>query len=239
MARSSTPPARIARGAVRAARWPEGRVERPVSPIVLVIGAPGSGKGTQAALLSARHHFVYIALGEQLRSEIRHHSRLGRQVARYVAAGRLVPNGLVREEVAAALRKERRPIAERGAILDGYPRTLGQAKELLRLLQAARLANPLIVVNLRGADRVFVPRLLGRGRADDTPVVVRRRLRRFRRETGPMLRFLRRQARVIDVPAAPTASVVARAIWTHLRGVLRGAQGSVPRHARARAGRVA
>ncbi|HLN14300.1 MAG TPA: hypothetical protein VK587_13975, partial [bacterium] len=95
------------------------------------------------------------------------------------------------------------------------------------------------VVNLRGADRVFVPRLLGRGRADDTPVVVRRRLRRFRRETGPMLRFLRRQARVIDVPAAPAASAVARAIWTHLRGVLRGAQGSVPRHARARAGRVA
>jgi len=231
----------VANSSAPVARRPA-RVRSPeftVPPIVLVIGAPGSGKGTQAARLSTRHRFVYIGLGEQLRSEIRHHSRLGRQIARYVAAGRLVPNGLVREEVAAALRKERRLIEQRGAILDGYPRTLPQARELLRLLQAARFGNPLVAVNLQGPDRVFIPRLLGRGRGDDTLLVVRRRLRRFHRDTGPMLRFLRVHAQVIDVPAASSAVAVARAIWRRLRRALRGASERVPQRRRSRARRVA
>jgi len=180
------------------------------APILLMIGPPGSGKGTQAARLIARRQYVYIGVGEQLRSEMSHHSRLGRVIEHYVATGALVPTPIVHEEVAAILRKQRPRIARSGGILDGYPRTLSQARDLLRLLKEVRLRNPLIVVNLRGPDRLFVDRLLGRGRADDTPAVVRRRLRLFRKEVAPILTFLRRHTSVIDVAATASVAVVAR-----------------------------
>jgi len=177
-----------------------------------MIGPPGSGKGTQAERLIARCGYVYVGVGDQLRSEMSHHSRLGRVIEHYVATGALVPTPIVHEEVAAILRKQRPRIARSGGILDGYPRTLSQAKDLLSLLKEVRLRNPLIVVNLRGPDRLFAGRLLGRGRADDTPAVARRRLRQFRKEVAPILAFLRRHTSVLDVASTGSVPVVARSV---------------------------
>jgi adenylate kinase len=140
---------------------------------------------------------------------MRNHSSLGRRITHYVSAGALVPTEIVRAEIATVLRRRKRAIVRRGAILDGYPRTLQQAKDLVRLLRDAGLGNPLLVVNLRGPDRVFVARLLGRGRSDDTPAVVRRRLRVFHKATAPILRYLRGRLPVIDVAADAAVPTIA------------------------------
>ena len=189
--------------------------------MVLFIGAPGSGKGTQARELAALRQMVHIEMGEQLRNEMKHRSPLGRRIAHYVEAGVLVPSVLVRAQIAAALKRKKREIAANGAILDGYPRNLAQSKDLLRLLREAGLRNILVVVNLRGPDRLFVARLLGRGRSDDTPVVIRRRLRIFHKTTAPMLRFLRSRLPVIDVAADASVQAVGESIQAGLDDYLR------------------
>ena len=204
-----------------AAKRPRSTARDDGIPILLFIGAPGSGKGTQARQLAGRQQQVHIELGEQLRSEMKHRSPLGRRITHYVEAGVLVPRALVRAEIAAVLHRKKRTIAANGAILDGYPRNLAQAKDLLRLLREADLHNPLVVVNLRGPDRLFVARLLGRGRSDDTPAVVRRRLQLFHKATAPMLRFLRSRLPVIDVGADAPVPVVAASIQTGLDDYLR------------------
>ena len=190
---------------------------RAQAPIVLIVGAPGSGKGTQAVRLTARLRAVYIGLGERFRSEIRHHSRLGGRIARYVETGRLVPSAVVHEEVAAALRRSRARIAERGAVLDGHPRTLRQARDLVRLVGSLGLPNPLVVVHLRGRHREFLRRLMKRGRADDTVAVALDRLSSYRQTIAPMCRFLRAHARVIAVNAVAPVDAVARTIREELR----------------------
>lgn len=167
---------------------------------LIFLGAPGSGKGTQAKLLSQRLGIPQISTGEMLREAVRAGTPLGRQAKAIMEAGELVPDdvivGLIRERLGA-------PDARRGFILDGFPRTPQQAVALDRLLDEGNFGALTTVVNLSVPEEVLVERLLGRAalenRADDRPETIRERLAVYGRKTEPLIGFYRERGLLADV----------------------------------------
>jgi adenylate kinase len=167
---------------------------------LIFLGAPGSGKGTQAKLLSQRLGIPQISTGEMLREAVRAGTPLGRQAKAIMEAGELVPDdvivGLIRERLGA-------PDARRGFILDGFPRTPQQAVALDRLLDEGNLGALTTVVNFSVPEEVLVERLLGRAalenRADDRPETIRERLAVYGRKTEPLIGFYRERGLLADV----------------------------------------
>jgi adenylate kinase len=132
---------------------------------VILLGAPASGKGTQAALMSERFGVPKISTGDMLRAALAAGTPLGREAAQYMNDGKLVPDSVVIGLVEERLRE---PDAKRGFILDGFPRTVPQAEALAALLE--RLGTP-----LDGALQIDVPREL---------LMERATLRRTDKRTG-------------------------------------------------------
>jgi adenylate kinase len=131
---------------------------------VLLLGAPGVGKGTQAQLLMADYGIPQISTGDILRDNISRGTELGKSAKGLMDQGQLVPDQLVNDMVGARLTQ---PDVQRGYILDGYPRTLGQAEwldaHLISLEQSAgAVALPLIAVNIRVDEQVLLRRITGR-----------------------------------------------------------------------------
>jgi len=123
---------------------------------VILVGPPGSGKGTQAAELVNRFALRHLSTGDLLRAAVRGGSELGQRIAGILAAGELVPDALMTEIVAERLRA-----LPDGWLLDGYPRTVPQAEALIALLDELGRAEPAVVV-LEVADDEIVRRLAGR-----------------------------------------------------------------------------
>lgn len=156
---------------------------------VVMLGAPGSGKGTQAELLARVLGVPAISTGAMLREAVERGTPLGARVKSIMSAGALVDDALMAEVVEERLDSED---ARRGFLLDGYPRTAVQAETLDRLL-AARQVELDAAVLLDVPEPVLVKRALGRQRADDKEEVIRERLRVYREKTEPLIdRFLRR-----------------------------------------------
>jgi len=150
---------------------------------VLLMGPPGAGKGTQAVQLARMLGVPAISTGELFRAEVREGTDLGQQVSHLLAEGGYVPDELTNALVAHRLD---RPDAERGFLLDGYPRTVAQVHELDDML--ARREHRLDAALALVVDaEVLVARLDGRaaqGRADDRPEVIRERIARYESETA-------------------------------------------------------
>ena len=156
---------------------------------IVFLGPPGSGKGTQAKLLGKRLGVPPISTGDMLRDAVRLETALGCRAKAIMEAGELVPDdvviGLIRERIAA-------PDASRGFVLDGFPRTVEQARALDRMLQEN--GTPLdAVVNLAVPEATLLERLIGRaqqeGRADDRPETIRERLRVYGEKNDPLVAF--------------------------------------------------
>lgn len=154
-------------------------------PRVVLLGAPGSGKGTQAALLSRRLGVPAISTGELLREAVLAGNPLGQRVASVLSSGQLVADDLMTEMV-----KERlgRDDVRAGFLLDGYPRTPAQADTLDRVLADNGAALDAVVL-LRVPQATLLRRALGRGRADDNEEVIRERLRLFAEKTMPLMGY--------------------------------------------------
>ena len=150
---------------------------------VVLLGAPGCGKGTQACFLAGEMRVPAISTGEMLRSAVDEGSELGRQVAGVMAAG-----GLVNDELMADVVRDRlsRPDAAAGFVLDGYPRTAGQCETLEAILSELGVRVDGAVL-LEVPEGVLVERALGRGRADDREEVIRERLRVYGEKTAPVI----------------------------------------------------
>lgn len=167
---------------------------------LVLLGAPGSGKGTQAARLKEHLQVPHISTGDLLRAEVAAGSKLGVEAREIMARGELVSDAIL-----LGMLEDRfsRADTATGFILDGYPRNLAQAGALDGLLQ--RIGQPMdYAVQLDVPNELLVERIAGRakaeGRADDSPESVRTRLRVYDEQTAPVIEFYRAhgQLTVVD-----------------------------------------
>jgi adenylate kinase len=210
---------------------------------VVLLGAPGVGKGTQAQRLAQRDQTVRISTGDLLREAVRQQAPLGVEAKRYMDQGALVPDavmiGLVREQLAA---RNGRP----GYVLDGFPRTIAQADALHQLLEEGH--EPLdAVVNLEVDEQELIRRLSGRRncptcqrvyhvesapsakgsqceacgttlvqRDDDRAETVKNRLQVYREQTRPLLDYYRERGRLLRIDGLGAVDAVTERIITQL-----------------------
>ncbi|KAA8966144.1 adenylate kinase [Mycobacterium sp.] len=174
---------------------------------VVLLGPPGAGKGTQAQKLADKLGVPAISTGDLFRSNITEGTRLGLQAKRYLDSGDLVPS-----ELTNALVEERldEPDTAGGFILDGYPRSLEQARALHDML-SRRGTRIDAVLEFRVSQEELLKRLKGRGRADDTEDVVLNRMEVYRDETAPLLDYYRDELKTVDA-VGTVDEVFARAL---------------------------
>jgi len=168
--------------------------------IGIIFGPPGSGKGTQASQIEKEFHLVHLSTGDILRSEVKRGSEIGKEVARIMAAGDLVPDDIIVRIV-----RRRLPESEvgEGVLLDGFPRTLEQARALDEML-ASEGHQVDFVIALDVPEDVLVERILHRaaieGRPDDTREAIAERMHEYHKLTEAVLDYYRRHGvRVIEV----------------------------------------
>ncbi|OMB90512.1 adenylate kinase [Mycobacterium colombiense] len=161
---------------------------------VVLLGPPGAGKGTQAQKLSEKLGIPQISTGELFRSNIENGTKLGLEAKRYLDAGDLVPSELTNQLVDDRLND---PDAANGFILDGYPRSIEQAKALHEML-GRRGTDIDAVLEFRVSEDELLQRLKGRGRADDTEDVILNRMKIYRGETAPLLDYYSHQLKTVD-----------------------------------------
>ncbi|MEW6496013.1 MAG: adenylate kinase [Cyanobacteriota bacterium] len=152
---------------------------------LVFLGPPGAGKGTQAKLLAELLSIPHISTGDILRSAIAQNTPLGQKAQSYVTKGELVPDELLLDLIRDRLQQ---PDAQKGWILDGFPRNVNQASFLEQLLQELHQQVD-YAVNLEVPDEVLISRLLERGRQDDNQDIIRRRLEIYHHETTPLIGF--------------------------------------------------
>ncbi|AOS93619.1 MULTISPECIES: adenylate kinase [Mycobacterium] len=161
---------------------------------VVLLGPPGAGKGTQAQKLSEKLGIPQISTGELFRSNIENGTKLGLEAKRYLDAGDLVPSELTNQLVDDRLSE---PDAANGFILDGFPRSLQQAKALHEMLER-RGTDIDAVLEFRVSQDELLARLKSRGRADDTDDVILNRMKVYRDETAPLLDYYSDELKTVD-----------------------------------------
>jgi adenylate kinase len=181
--------------------------------LVILMGPPGSGKGRQAPLLATDLGVKQLSTGDVLRVEASRGSALGAAVAPLMEAGALVPDDLVVRIITDWLCQD--DLAP-GAVLDGFPRTVGQALALDHVLADQGRGIDLVIV-LEVPEETLAERILRRaeeqGRADDTPATVRRRMADHRAKTEPVLDHYRAVGvRIADVDGVGAIDVVRQRI---------------------------
>ena len=182
---------------------------------LVLLGAPGAGKGTQGVVLARHFGVPHISSGDLLRTHVVSQSELGRRLGTYLSRGELVPDDLVLAVIGDAIIAAMRT---GGYILDGFPRTLAQAEQAYALAEPAGLAAD-AVVYLAVPDDEARRRLAGReaDRTDDAdPAVIERRLRLFHAETKPLLDYYARRAILVTIDAVQSAETVSAAIFAAL-----------------------
>jgi len=156
---------------------------------VVLLGPPGAGKGTQAKLLAESHKLAHISTGEMLRASVQEGSELGKKVKDVMDAGQLVPDDLIVSIIEQRIQK---PDCSAGYILDGFPRTLPQAKALDEMLK--RLGSSIDgVVSFELHEQDVLDRLAHRrgaeARTDDNQATQLERLRVYKEQTAPLVEY--------------------------------------------------
>jgi len=191
---------------------------------LLMLGPPGSGKGTHGTRLSEEHGVVHVSSGDVLRAELANGTPLGRKLAGYLAKGDLVPDDVLFELLV--------PIAVSAAqdtggfIADGFPRTPAQARRAYQEIGIDRDLPLQAVVSLVVPEPVLMQRLLDRarvqGRADDTPEIIQHRLDVFREQTEPLVDYYRGRRILLPIDGDQSTDEVYVEIKTGLaeRGII-------------------
>jgi adenylate kinase len=215
-----------------------------MSKIIVIIGAPGAGKGTQSRLLSEKYGYPQISTGDILREMARADTPLGRKIKETMASGQLVSDEILAEVIQT---RTSQPDCSNGYILDGYPRTLDQARllEELALKQGMQIRLARIIVS----EDVLFKRLTGRRacpicgelyniyfrppkvddvcdldgasltrRTDDQPEAVGRRFEEYKRSTAPLIDYYRQSGRLIELDGELAVNEVFEKLWGAIDG---------------------
>ena len=166
---------------------------------LLLIGAPGAGKGTQATRIAEHFHVAHISSGDLLREHVTNGTDIGRKAQEYMERGDLVPDDLV-------LSMLRKPVTEAvaagGYVLDGFPRTVEQAEAAYAVAKDLGVAVQ-VAVHLAVDPAALVERLIARGeasgRTDDTPEVIRHRIDVYEERTAPLVAYYAERERLVQV----------------------------------------
>ena len=161
---------------------------------VVLLGPPGAGKGTQAVKLAEKLELPHLSTGDLFRENIGNGTELGLKAKSYLDAGDLVPSELTNQLVDDRLNHSD---AANGFILDGYPRSVEQAKALHDML-ARRGTDIDAVVEFRVSEDELLTRLKGRGRADDTEEIILNRMKVYNAETAPLLEYYSDELKTVD-----------------------------------------
>ena len=177
---------------------------------LVLFGPPGAGKGTQAKVLVETRGLPQLSTGDMLRAAVKAGTPLGKKVDALLTKGELVPDEIVIDIIAE---RYDRPDCAKGAVFDGFPRTIPQAEALDAML-ATRGKKIDVVLELKVNDQVLLDRVEQRIReggilrSDDTPETLQHRLGVYYKNTAPLLAYYGKQGKVVTVDGmAPIADV--------------------------------
>lgn len=177
---------------------------------IVLLGAPGSGKGTQAANLVEKYGITHLSTGDMLRSEVSAGSPLGLEAKKIMDAGQLVS-----DEIVLGMIKNRIEALDGGFLLDGFPRNLNQAEALDELL--AGLSKPIDkVVHFDVPFDIIKARLLSRGRSDDNEETIEKRRKVYESETTPLINFYTKQGKLVTVEGVGEVNEISQRIFAAL-----------------------
>ncbi|MEE9370352.1 MAG: adenylate kinase [Sedimentisphaerales bacterium] len=214
---------------------------------IVLLGAPGAGKGTQCKRIVAKYGLLHLSSGDILRQERVAGTELGKKAQSYMDAGTLVPDQIIVEMMVGVIKKS----SETGFVLDGFPRTINQATELDKSLACSRQKID-IVLNLMVGDQVVIERLTGRRscpqcgavyhiknlkpkvegicdndgvtlvqRPDDDIEVVENRLKVYRQQTKPVVDYYKNSNTVCDINANRDADDVTALVFERLDSLIK------------------
>jgi adenylate kinase len=179
---------------------------------LMILGAPGSGKGTQGKLLADHLGIPQVSTGELLRTAVQRGTPLGREAKGYMDKGLLVPDRVIVELIKEILDSGE---AARGVLMDGFPRTVPQAQAVDRIL-AERAARVDRVLLLEVEEPELVQRLLGRaakeGRSDDNLESIKQRLTVYHEQTAPLVAYYEKQGAVRRIPGMGAVADIQRRV---------------------------
>jgi len=212
---------------------------------IILLGPPGAGKGTQAKTLAQELKLPHISTGDLLRQNVSQGTALGKQAKDFMNRGALVPDELVTEMLNARISQ---PDAEKGFILDGYPRNINQAKALDDMLKIKKCAIDLVIY-LDTSERVIIQRLSGRlvcsvcganfhttnmppkanmscdncqgklyQRSDDNPQTIKKRLQVYLEESSPLIQYYNDKQKLHSLSADADKNIVLNKIIALAKG---------------------
>ena len=179
--------------------------------VLIFLGPPGSGKGTQAELLNQKINFTHLSVGDLLRDNISDNTELGKLASNYVRSGELVPDDLIIGLMDSYISNLKNNDNSLGIILDGFPRTINQAVALEKKMSQLGVTIK-VAINLDITDEKILSRLEERGREDDKPGLIKNRLSVYRNQTKPLLDFYSKRNLLESVDGDQSMEAVANEI---------------------------
>lgn len=217
-----------------------------MSRVIVIIGPPGVGKGTQARLLSERYNYPQISTGDILRDMAQADTSLGRAIKATLASGKLVSDEILAEVIRA---RTAQPDCDNGYILDGFPRTINQAHQLEDLAELQK--KEIFLVRAKVHQEVLFKRLTGRStcpkcgeiynayfrpskvqgicdldgeklkqRSDDNPDSVLRRFEEYKAATAPLIEYYRKSGRLIEIDGEGQVEEIFEKLCSLIEGVI-------------------